>query len=247
MKPYISIIVVHYGKADDHGEAKAIRTQLSRGGMVRLCIESLRDNTDYPAELIVVDNGGNEEDSKWLLEQTEKGVINTYVRNKNNMHFGWARNQGIKLATSEYICISDNDILYKPHWLSKTIAPLMKYPKELWIATPYITPDKTKGKNPRGTTNIGGQMYRLNSMAGSNCMILTKKQYEHIEPFTTHHITGSHWHRRMNQKGYVMIAPPDDYVEHMAFRGGYNIRAKIKVKEDLLFSGEVDFTFKYYK
>lgn len=244
---YVSMIITHYGKADDFGEAKVGGLTHTRGSMMKMCIESIRDNTDYPTELIVIDNGGNLEDSQWLLQKTEEGVINTYIRNKNNMHFGWARNQGIKLATSEYICISDNDILYKPNWLSKTIKPLLLYPEQPWLATPFLTQDKSKGKNPRGTQEIGGEIYRLNSMAGSNSMILTKKQYYDIEPFTTHHITGSHWHRRMNKKGYLMIIPPENYAEHMAFHHGYNIRMKIQVKEELLANGEVDLTFPYYK
>ena len=163
------------------------------------------------------------------------------------MHFGFARNQGIALATSEYIYISDNDINYKPGWLSKTIKPLLLHPEKQWLATPFITQDKMKGKNPRGEFEIEGEKYRLNSMAGSNSMLMTKTQYADIEPFTTHHITGSHWHRRMNKKGYLMIAPPVDYAEHTAFHQGYNIRAKIEIKEKLLANGEVDWTFKYYK
>lgn len=244
---YISLIVVTYGKADDFGEVRRGGLPETRGEIMKRCINSLVEYSDYPVELIVVDNGGNPEDSKWLLEQTEKGLINTYVRNKDNMHFGWARNQGIKLATSEYICICDNDIVFKPNWLSKTIKPLLLYPDKKWLATPFLTQDKMKGKNPRGEQEIEGEQYRLNSMAGSNCMIMTKTQYEDIEAFTTHQITGSHWHRRMNKKGYVMIIPPEDYCEHAAFHQGYNTKAKIEVKEKLLTGKEVDFTYPFSK
>ena len=244
---YISIIVTHYGRADDFGEVKRDGLEKTRGDLMRECITSIKENTDFPVELIVIDNGGNLEDSKWLLQKVEEGVINTYVRNKNNMHFGWARNQGIKLATSEYVCISDNDITYKPNWLSKTIKPLLLHPEKKWLATPYLTHDKAGRRNPRGEVEIEGEKYRLNAMAGSNSMIFTKTQYEDIQPFTTHHITGSHWHRRMSGKGYVMIIPPVDYAVHTAFHQGYHTKLKIKVKEDLLFKGEVDFSYPYYK
>ena len=240
---YCSIIITHYSQPDDFGGKRAGTIADQRSAMMKQCIESLKSNTDFPAEVIVIDNGGDKDDSDWLLQKVREGVINTYVRNKNNMHFGWARNQGIRLATSDYICISDNDILFKKNWLSKTIEPLLKWPDKRFIASPFITPDKTKFKNPRGNFHE----YRLNSMAGSNCMIMTKKIYWEVRPFTTHHITGSHWHRRMVKAGYLVIVPPEDYVEHLAFRHGYTLRAKIKVKEDLLTGGEADFTFPYVK
>jgi glycosyltransferase involved in cell wall biosynthesis len=159
------------------------------------------------------------------------------------MHFGWARRQGIRLATSDYICIIDNDLLYKPKWLSQTIAPLFKYPDRKFITTPYISPDKLRGKNPRGT--LDG--YRLNSMAGSNCMIMKKTDYYYIQEFTTHHFTGSHWHRKMNQNGYVAVAPPIDLADHMGFRIGYNYTRKIQVKKTLMGNKVADYTFPYTK
>lgn len=237
---YVSMVLVHYSKVDDFGEVKASVNLPERSELMKMCLESIEKNTDFPLELIVIDNGGNPDDSDYLLSKVRSGLINTYIRNKENMHFGWARNQGINLATSEYICISDNDIIYSPNWLSKTIKPLLMYPDRQWLATPFLTLDKTKGKNPRGEFDIEGEKYRLNSMAGSNCMIFTKKQYIDIQPFTTNHITGSHWHRRMNKKGYIMIIPSTDYVQHPTLRRGYNTKKSVIVKETLLAGGELD-------
>jgi hypothetical protein len=83
-------------------------------------------------------------------------------------------------------------------------------------------------------------------MAGSNCMLLDKWDYYKIGEMTTHHIAGSHWHRKMCKKGYLVIAPEENMIEHMTFRTGTNIRQHIEVKEKLL-NGEVDFTFPYTK
>ena len=245
---YVSIIICHYGLVDDFGGLRAERwgkvlgEALPRSELIRKCLTSLKENTDYPAEVIVIDNGGIPDDSDYLLSEVRKGTINTYIRNKNNMNFGWAWNQGIKLATSPYILLTCNDIEFKPQWLSKTVEAYFRFKGEKYLATPFITPDKTKGKNPRGER----EGFRINSMAGSNCMLMTKKEYNHIGAMTTHHIAGSHWHRRMNEKGYLMIAPHEDYAHEMAWRRGTNLKQKIKVKEDLL-NGEVDFSFPYEK
>lgn len=242
---YVSIIISHYAHIDDFGEMRAkgwssvYGEPKSRSDLLRKCLDSLQKNTDYPAEVIVIDNGGNPDDSDYLLTKVREGVINTYVRNKNNMHFGWAWNQGFKLATSNTICFTCNDIFFKPNWLSATMEAYKAEPNRKLLATPFITPDKTKGKNPRG--NIG--KFRLNSMAGSNCMIMQKENYLEIGPMTTYHIAGSHWHRRMNKKGYLVIAPPEDMAEEMSFRQGLNVRQPVEVKEKLLDNTEIDFSF----
>ena len=242
---YVSIIISHYSNIDDFGEKRAdgwsgiYGEKKSRSDLIRKCLTSLEENTDFPAEIIVVDNGGNPDDSDYLVSMARKGTINTYIRNKNNMHFGWAWNQGIALATSKTICLTCNDIFFKPNWLSKTMEAYKADFNRKFLATPFITPDKTKGKNPRG--NLGE--FRLNSMAGSNCMIMQKEDYFSIQPMTTYHIAGSHWHRRMNKKGYLVIAPKEDYAEEMSFRQGLNIRQPVEVKMDLLDKTKIDFSF----
>lgn len=238
---YVSIIITHYSKVDDFGGARSKGLDMTRSQMMKLSLDSLAENTDYPAEVILIDNGGDPDDSDYLVQKVREGVINTYIRNKDNMHFGWGRMQGIKLATGNYIAICDNDILYKPNWLSKTLEPLFKFPDMKFIASPFLTPEKLKGKNIR--PDFEG--YRVNSMAGSNCMVMTKEVLNEIGGFSTNHITGSHWHRRMNKYGYVVIMPPEDYAIHLAWRKGYDLKKQIKVKEHLLKGEEIDFSFEY--
>jgi glycosyltransferase involved in cell wall biosynthesis len=244
---WVSVIICHYSKVDDFGGARAKKYGLPedcRSKMLRECIESLAKNTSYPAEIIVIDNGGDPDDSDYLLGKLREGVINTYVRNKNNMHFGWAFNQGVALATSEYICLTCNDIKFKKNWLTKTMEAWMAHKNRKLIASPFISIDKTKFKNPLGTFKDG---CRLNSMAGSNCMIMTKNIYKEVGPMTTHHLAGSHFHRRMCELGYRTIAPPKNYVEEMAFRAGCHLKLHIEVKEKLLNKDIVNFTFPYRK
>ena len=82
---YASIILVHYSLVDDYGGKKAWADQDTRSEMLKQSISSIVENTSYPAELIVMDNGGNPDDSDYLLDLARKGVINTYVRYSDNM------------------------------------------------------------------------------------------------------------------------------------------------------------------
>jgi len=234
---YVSIIMCHYGQADPFGENKAVNMTQTRSELLREVMDSIK-NTDYPAELIVIDNGGNPDDSNYLLELTRRGIINTYVRNKQNMFFGWAWNQGAKLAGGDYLCFTCNDIKFEPKWLSTTIKPLLKYPEGKYIATPLITPDKMVEKY-----NIGSlDGYRLNSFAGSSCMIMSRETYYNIGEMTTHMVAGTVWHRRMHHLGYVVVAPPENLASHLAHKGGLDFYEKANVVKELINKEVIDYT-----
>jgi len=69
------------------------------------------DTTGSCIPSIVIDNGGSLEDSEWILGEVESGNVTHYVRNYDNLWFGYARNQGYKLAEGKYIFTTDNDII----------------------------------------------------------------------------------------------------------------------------------------
>lgn len=235
---YVSIVVCHYSKADDFGEIKARNCRYTRSEMLHMQMESLVKNTDYPAEIIVIDNGGNPDDSEYLLGLTRRGVVNTYVRNKENMYFGWVWNQGMRLATGSHVCLTCNDLEFKPKWLSTTIKPLLDYPDRKYIATPIVTPDKNVAKFYRDSVD----RYRVNTLAGSNCMIMTKETFYDIGEMTTHSVAGTIWGRRMHSLGYLMIIPPVNYADHLAHQGGYDYTQKAEIKKTLLKGEVIDYT-----
>jgi GT2 family glycosyltransferase len=80
------------------------------------CLDSLAFYTkDF--ELIIVDNGSNEETKEYLrnLDLFEGYRI---VWNKENMGCPYAWDQGIKLATCDFIAIVSNDCVVTPNWLT---------------------------------------------------------------------------------------------------------------------------------
>lgn len=234
----VSIIVVHYGQADAFGEEKAMGAP-PRGEMLRKTMQSLYENTTYPAELIVIDNGGNPDDSEYLLECSRRGLINTYIRNKENMNFGWAWNQGASVATGDYLCFTCNDLEFKKGWLESSIEPLLKYPEKKLIATPIVTPDKDRDKYWVGKLDN----HRLNTWAGSNCMLMHKSVYEDVGHFTTSQVAGTAWHRHKHKLGYVMVVTPENMVDHLAHQGGVNFYKLIPVKKTLLNKEIIDYTW----
>ena len=236
---YASIILCHYAQADDFGETRARRCGFTRSQMLRMTLETLTVNTDYPAEIIVIDNGGSPDDTDYLVQKTREGLINTLVRNRENTHFAYAWNQGLRLATGDYLCFTCNDISFNPGWLSATIHGLEAHEGKL-LASPYITPDKNK---PRFNKFLFDDGCRANSMAGSNCVVMTRDTLKDIGEWPHHRIGGSIWYRVMVSKGYMVVVPPENMVEHLAFRGGVDYKKSITVEKTLLQGDKIDFHY----
>ena len=219
---YTSIIIASY--IPDELRAKTFRTSL----------ESLLETTrELPVEIIVIDNGGDIAITNWLNDLISAGLIQCLVRNAQNMHFGFGRNQGLANAGGNYICIADNDILYKEGWLEKCWEVLDEYPLRKFWATPIAYPDLPNGNTihryDAGELELNGETILLNGRAGSNCFVVRRKDFEEIGNFLNHRIAGSRWNDVAVRKGYVAAVIPGNYVSDMGLRVGYNHREALPV------------------
>lgn len=197
-----------------------------RSSVMRHSLTSLfRSLTTDSSEVFVVDNGGSLKDSEWLLNHTEVGNIACYIRNRKNMHFWYARNQALKLATGDYIVIADNDIVYMPGWMEECVAYLERNPGKI-MATP-IAPDWINRVRP---VRFAGEQdgWQLNYRAGSNVFMMTRKQFEDIGFFDQHRISGSKYTDRYVRKGYVMALMPVPKAFDLGFRKGYNLNSDLE-------------------
>jgi len=216
---YTSIIFTHF---TDNAE---------RSDTMRRSIESLIENTDSPYEITVVDNGGSVMDSLYLLNLAEQKKINTYIRNSDNMHFGFARNQGLLQARGDYICIVDNDILYKKGWLRACTTALDYFPGNIYT-TPLYYP--TTGLNKRYHIDFlkddNGLEYELNMRAGSNCFVFRRTDLPALGYFQLHRIAGSRWTDNAVRRGFLACVVPGGLVEDIGLRKGYNFKETLPIK-----------------
>lgn len=107
----ISVVIPIYSMDDELYEltVNAIRSIVSS--------DDWSDN-----ELILVDNASTIGSDQFLQNCT------TYVRNKVNLGYPKAVNQGIKLARGDLICIANNDIRVSPNWITVTKEVFQKLP-----------------------------------------------------------------------------------------------------------------------
>lgn len=212
MSKFATIIITHWA-----GDA-------NRSNYLRKSLTSLLGSTKYPYELIVVDNGGNPEDSRYLLDLTEKGIINVYLKNAANMHFGYGRNQALRIANGDYFAICDNDIIYNEGWLETCIRILEKYPNKKIYATPIYNVAHWRAKYwSSEVLELDNRPVRLNLRAGSNCWVARREDFEVLGDFWIHRIAGSRWTDNAVHNGYLAAVTPDIMVNDFGFRRGYDL------------------------
>jgi len=93
-------------------------TTWKREWMTKLCLKALRNNTQTPHRIILIDNGSDKEFQKEYLD------VDIYVKLDKNYGLEYAKNLGMKFVESELFISTDNDILvykYEPDWLSRLI------------------------------------------------------------------------------------------------------------------------------
>jgi len=69
--------------------------------VVRLCLDHIRKYADVPYELIVVDNGSDPEQFKYLQSQKDIKLISI----TENMGIARSYNEGTKIARADYILL----------------------------------------------------------------------------------------------------------------------------------------------
>jgi GT2 family glycosyltransferase len=85
---------------------------------IKACLDSLEKQSYQDAEVIVVDNGSDDESVHIVMRQFPNTRI---VRLERNWGFAKAANEGIRIAQGDYIALLNNDTEADPHWLEELL------------------------------------------------------------------------------------------------------------------------------
>jgi len=125
--------VENHGRAIKQGRVSVIIPTFRRPNNLKRAIQSVLSQDYHDIELIVVnDNGINSDfnaETRRIVESFQGGGLNCaifYYEHELNRNGSAARNTGILNSTGEYISFLDDDDVYLPGRLSKSIAALSK-------------------------------------------------------------------------------------------------------------------------
>jgi glycosyltransferase involved in cell wall biosynthesis len=199
-------------------------------------LKSIEANTDFPAEVILMDNGGNPDDSDFLLEQARKGIINVYVRYRENMHVAFARNDGARIATGDYLAFVDNDIEVLPNWLSTCVGILKRHQDKKYLVGALVSYDKKEK-----TIGVLSDGCRVNLRSSLECVVMSREAWSDIGGFPSHRESMVIWHNTAIKKGWITVIPPEDYAINHSYRMGMNFAYRMTVTRQLLDGSKIHF------
>lgn len=81
------------------------------------CLQSIKRHTRGDYQLIVVDNGSRAETGEYLSHQTQARV----VRNSENLGFARAVNQGLSMASGDWVVVLNNDCIVSEQWIERLL------------------------------------------------------------------------------------------------------------------------------
>ena len=112
-RPLVSIVVLTYNALQYTKE----------------CIESIRDHTAYPHEIIFIDNASNDGTVEYLEQVVADNPHYRLIANKTNRGFAAGSNQGVAAARGDYVMLLNNDVLVSSGWLRDLVAALERDPQ----------------------------------------------------------------------------------------------------------------------
>jgi glycosyltransferase involved in cell wall biosynthesis/GT2 family glycosyltransferase len=96
-------------------------------------VESIRQHTDVPYELVIVDNG-----SQWEAAHYARAAADVSVSNETNLGFARGMNQGLDVARGRYVAFCNNDTIMPVGWASKLLETAAAHPRAA-VVVPALT------------------------------------------------------------------------------------------------------------
>ena len=213
--PKVSIVVVTYNNLE----------------FTRACLESLDAHSQYEhMEIIVVDNASSDGSPTFLTKWVTNGQNRKLILNDDNRGFAAANNQGLAVATGEYLVLLNNDTYVTPGWLRTLVRHLQRdrtlgligpvtnnIGNEAKIDIAYADMDEMLLKSAAYTHRRIGQTYPLRT-AAFFCVMLPRTTYERVgtldEAFGRGFFEDDDYCRRIEQRGLRVVCAEDVFIHH---------------------------------
>jgi GT2 family glycosyltransferase len=179
----VSVIIPCYLLPDKEGELLTFTQD---------CINSLRTfSSDF--ELILIDNG-SPCGTDYLMSEAD-----IYIRNRVNLGYGPAVNQGLKVARGEWLVVANNDLVFIHDWITAAAAAWQPGTGAISAHLHDHDPNHRSGRRRVGQP---GEMF--------GALWLTRREVvERVgyldEQFEFGYFEDRDWWLRLHQAGYELI------------------------------------------
>ena len=199
-------------------------------GYTKSCVDSIRQFTDEPFELIFVDNGSTDGTPDYLQSLEDVRVI----LNPDNRGFPAAVNQGIAVAGGRQILLLNNDILVTTGWLRRMLAALHSDPA-IGLVGPTTNNISGEQQIPVSYQDLAeldgfawdrGKQHNRQYVATDRlvgfCLLIDRPVIETIgtldERFGIGNFEDDDFCRRAIAAGYHAVIAQDSYIHHFGSR-----------------------------
>jgi len=213
--PNVSVIVVTYNNIE----------------LTKACLASLDMHSNHEnLEVIVVDNASADGTPALLQEWVTQGSNRSIILNEDNRGFAAGNNQGLAVATGEYLVLLNNDTYVTPGWV-RTLYRHLQRNKTIGIIGPitnnigneakiqisYNNMDEMLVESGKYTRSHIGKVQQLYT-AAFFCVMFSRKIYETIGPldeaFGRGFFEDDDYCRRVEQLGLTIGCAEDVFIHH---------------------------------
>jgi GT2 family glycosyltransferase/glycosyltransferase involved in cell wall biosynthesis len=215
-EPKVSVVVVAY----------------NQWALTQRCLASLMAHDDAgPLEIIVVDNASADQTPERLQAWAEADPSKRQViLNANNRGFGPAVNQGLAVATGDYLVVLNNDTIVGPGWARGMrrhfevdprlglICPITNnIGNEAQVALKGGNPEEVFASARHYSFQRSGQLLPLNNVAFF-CVMMPRHVYVAVGPMDEQFVPGffedDDYCLRVREKGWSIGCAEDVFVFH---------------------------------
>ena len=216
------------------------------------CVNSIRNHTNYPHEIVFVDNASTDGTVEYLRKLIKEHPNCKLIENHENKGFAVGNNQGVAIATGEYVMLLNNDVLVSDGWLESLVEGL-EIDKNIGMVGPItnsISGRQQVNKIPYTDEQefykfaqeirrtYKGRLTPRYRVAGF-AVLMRKALYEEVggldESFGTGNYEDDDLCLKVSKKGYAIMVDESVFIHH--YRSQTFIDNKINYRDSLSVNG----------
>ncbi|MFB0515827.1 MAG: glycosyltransferase [Candidatus Neomarinimicrobiota bacterium] len=231
----IESLLSQSGHRLDHYDVSIVMLTFNALEYTKRCVDSLRAHTNYPHEVIFVDNESTDGSKIYLRGVVSANSNYRLIENNTNVGFSTGNNQGAKAARGQYLLLLNNDVLVADGWLDGLVSALERDERIGMVGpiTNYISGRQRLAEVPYQDdegyyrfaktvrTANRGRITPRRRIAGF-AILIRKALYDELggldENFGSGNYEDDDLCLRVREKGYAVMVDESTFIHHFGSR-----------------------------